>query len=204
LTRGASGIANCGDNAFMFFNLPTLLTWARIVAIPLIVGVFQLPLAESDRNLIATVLFIVVALTDWADGYLARRLNMTSSFGAFLDPVADKFLVCAALLVLVELDRVQSLVALIIIGREIAISALREWMAQIGASRSVAVHMLGKVKTVVQMVAIPFLLFHGKLFGLIDTQLWGTWLIYASAVLTIWSMVYYLQKALPEIRAKAR
>jgi len=188
----------------MFFNLPTLLTWARIVAIPLIVGVFHLPLVEADRNLIATVLFIIVALTDWADGYLARRLNMTSSFGAFLDPVADKFLVCAALLVLVELERVQSLVALIIIGREIAISALREWMAQIGASRSVAVHMLGKVKTVVQMVAIPFLLFHGWLFGLIDTQVWGTWLIYASAVLTIWSMVYYLQKALPEIRAKAR
>jgi cardiolipin synthase len=188
----------------MFFNLPTLLTWARIVAIPLIVGVFHLPLIEADRNLIATVLFIIVALTDWADGYLARRLNMTSSFGAFLDPVADKFLVCAALLVLVELARVQSLIALVIIGREIAISALREWMAQIGASRSVAVHMLGKVKTVVQMIAIPFLLFHGILFGVIDTQLWGTWLIYLSAVLTIWSMVYYLQKALPEIRAKAR
>ena len=188
----------------MFFNLPTLLTWARIVAIPLIVGVFHLPLGEPDRNLFATVLFIVVALTDWADGYLARRLNMTSSFGAFLDPVADKFLVCAALIVLVEIDRVPSFIALVIIGREIAISALREWMAQIGASRSVAVHMLGKVKTVVQMVAIPFLLFHGMLFGLIDTQLWGTWLIYASAVLTIWSMVYYLQKALPEIRAKAR
>ncbi len=188
----------------MFFNLPTLLTWARIVAIPLIVGVFHLPLAEADRNAIATVLFIVVALTDWADGYLARRLNMTSSFGAFLDPVADKFLVCATLIVLVELERVPSLVALIIIGREIAISALREWMAQIGASRSVAVHMLGKVKTVVQMVAIPFLLFHGVLFGLVDTQLWGTALIYVSAVLTIWSMVYYLQKALPEIRAKAR
>jgi CDP-diacylglycerol--glycerol-3-phosphate 3-phosphatidyltransferase len=198
------GPRKSGHNRRMFFNLPTLLTWARIVAIPLIVGVFHLPLAEPDRNLIATVLFIVVALTDWADGYLARRLNMTSSFGAFLDPVADKFLVCAALLVLVELERVQSLIALIIIGREIAISALREWMAQIGASRSVAVHMLGKVKTVVQMVAIPFLLFHGALFGLIDTQRWGTWLIYASAVLTIWSMVYYLQKALPEIRAKAR
>ena len=193
-----------GHNLRMFFNLPTLLTWARIVAIPLIAGVFQLPLPDGERNLIATVLFVVVALTDWADGYLARRLKMTSSFGAFLDPVADKFLVCAALLVLVEMARVHSLVALVIIGREIAISALREWMAQIGASRSVAVHMLGKVKTVVQMVAIPFLLFHGTLFGVIDTQVWGTWLIYASAVLTIWSMVYYLQKALPEIRAKAR
>ena len=188
----------------MFFNFPTLLTWARIVAIPLIVGVFQLPLGEADRNLIATVLFVVVALTDWADGYLARRLNMTSSFGAFLDPVADKVLVCAALLVLVELDRVQSLIALVIIGREIAISALREWMAQIGASRSVAVHILGKAKTIVQMIAIPFLQYHGTLFGLIDTQQWGTVLIYASAVLTIWSMVYYLQKALPEIRAKVR
>jgi cardiolipin synthase len=188
----------------MFFNLPTLLTWARIVAIPLIVGIFSLDISEANKNLVATVLFIVVALTDWADGYLARKLNQTSSFGAFLDPVADKFLVCAALLVLVHLNRVDALVALVIIGREIAISALREWMAQIGASRSVAVHMLGKVKTVVQMVAIPFLLFHGSLFGLIDTHLWGTVLIYCAAVLTIWSMVYYLQKALPEIRAKAR
>ena len=188
----------------MFFNLPTLLTWARIVAIPLIVGVFWLDWPEPVRNLSATVLFIVFALTDWADGWLARKLNQTSSFGAFLDPVADKFLVCAALLVLVELDRVVSLLALIIIGREIAISALREWMAQIGASRSVAVHMLGKVKTTVQMIAIPFLLYDGRLLGLIDTRLWGTVLLWIAAVLTIWSMVYYLQKALPEIRAKAK
>jgi CDP-diacylglycerol--glycerol-3-phosphate 3-phosphatidyltransferase len=188
----------------MFFNLPTLLTWARIVAIPLVVGVFYLPLEAPTRNLIATALFIVVALTDWADGYLARRLNQTSSFGAFLDPVADKFLVCAALLVLVQLDRTSSLVALVIIGREIAISALREWMAQIGASRSVAVHRVGKLKTVVQMVAIPFLLYDGLLFGMFDTRFWGTWLIWIAVVLTIWSMVYYLQKALPEIRARAR
>ena len=192
------------QNAFMFFTLPTLLTWARIVAIPLIVGVFYLPLEPATRNLIATVLFVVVALTDWLDGYLARKLNQTSSFGAFLDPVADKFLVCAALLILLQLDRVNAFVALVIIGREIAISALREWMAQIGASRSVAVHVLGKLKTVVQMVAIPFLLFDGALFGLIDTRIWGTGLIYLAAVLTIWSMVYYLRKALPEIRAKAR
>jgi CDP-diacylglycerol---glycerol-3-phosphate 3-phosphatidyltransferase len=188
----------------MFFNLPTLLTWARILAIPLIVGVFYLDLKPDTANLIATTLFVVFALTDWADGYLARKMNLTSSFGAFLDPVADKFLVCAALLVLVHLGRVHALVALVIIGREIAISALREWMAQIGASRSVAVHMLGKVKTMTQMVAIPFLLYNGLLFGMIDTNRWGTWLIWASAVLTIWSMVYYLQKALPEIRAKAR
>ena len=188
----------------MFWTIPTIMTWTRIVAIPLIVGVFYLPLSAEARNLIATVMFVVFAATDWLDGFLARRLNQTSAFGAFLDPVADKFLVSASLLILVDLHRVNVFIALVIIGREIAISALREWMAQIGASRSVAVHMLGKVKTVVQMVAIPFLLYHGRLFGLIDTQVWGTWLIYASAVLTIWSMVYYLQKALPEIRAKAR
>ena len=188
----------------MFFTIPTLLTWARIIAIPLIVGVFYLPLDGPTRNLLATVLFIVVALTDWLDGWLARKLNQVSSFGAFLDPVADKFLVCASLLILVWLHRVDTLVALVIIGREIAISALREWMAQIGASRSVAVHMIGKVKTVTQMVAIPFLLYDGKLFRLIDTRIWGTVLIYIAAVLTIWSMVYYLRKALPEIRARAR
>ena len=192
------------QNAAMFLTLPTLLTWARIVAIPLIVGLFYLPAEPATRNLAATVLFVVVALTDWLDGYLARKLNQTSSFGAFLDPVADKFLVCAALLILLQLDRVNAFVALVIIGREIAISALREWMAQIGASRSVAVHVLGKLKTVVQMVAIPFLLYDGALFGLIDTRIWGTGLIYLAAVLTIWSMIYYLRKALPEIRAKAR
>ena len=188
----------------MFFNLPTLLTWARIVAIPLIIGIFYLPAEPATRNLTATVLFVAVALTDWADGWLARRLNQTSSFGAFLDPVADKFLVCAALLILLQLDRVNALVAFVIIGREIAISALREWMAQIGASKSVAVHMIGKVKTSVQMVAIPFLLFDGLLFGVIDTNVWGTWLIWISAVLTVWPMVYYLQKALPEIRARVK
>ncbi len=188
----------------MFLTLPTLLTWARILAIPLIVGVFYLPIDGATRNLVATVMFVVFALTDWADGWLARKLNQTSSFGAFLDPVADKFLVCASLLVLVHLSRADVFVALIIIGREIAISALREWMAQIGASRSVAVHMLGKVKTTVQMVAIPFLLYDGPLFGVIDTRLWGTGLIWIAAVLTVWSMVYYLRKALPEIRAKVK
>jgi cardiolipin synthase len=189
----------------MFFNLPTLLTWARIVAIPLIIGVFYVDgLSLAQKNLTATVMFVVFALTDWADGYLARKLNQTSAFGAFLDPVADKFLVCASLLVLVHLDRADVFVALIIIGREIAISSLREWMAIIGATKSVAVHMLGKLKTTVQMVAIPFLLYDGRVLGLIDTRLWGTWLIWLAAVLTVWSMVYYLQKALPEIRARAR
>ena len=188
----------------MFWTIPTLMTWTRILAIPLIVGVFYVNLPAAQANLIATVMFVVFAATDWLDGYLARKLNQTSSFGAFLDPVADKFLVCASLLVLVHLQRADVFVALIIIGREIAISALREWMALIGATKSVAVHMLGKIKTTVQMVAIPFLLFDGQLFGLVDTHTWGTWLIWISAVLTVWSMVYYLQKAIPEIRARAK
>ncbi|NBX19992.1 MAG: CDP-diacylglycerol--glycerol-3-phosphate 3-phosphatidyltransferase [Betaproteobacteria bacterium] len=191
----------------MFTTIPTIMTWTRIFAIPLIVGVFYMPDSMAsihERNLVATVMFVLFALTDWLDGYLARKLNQTSSFGAFLDPVADKFLVCACVLVLVHLQRADVFVALIIIGREIAISALREWMAQIGASKSVAVHMIGKLKTVVQMVAIPFLLFDGMLFGLIDTHIWGVWLIWIAAVLTVWSMAYYLQKALPEIRARAQ
>jgi cardiolipin synthase len=188
----------------MFWTIPTLMTWTRILAIPLIVGVFHLDWPPATRNLIATVMFVVFAATDWLDGYLARRLGQTSSFGAFLDPVADKFLVCASLLVLVHLHRVDVFVGLVIIGREIAISALREWMAQIGASRSVAVHMIGKLKTTAQMVAIPFLLYDGVLFGRIDTGVWGTWLVWAAAVLTVWSMVYYLQKAIPEIRARVR
>ncbi len=187
-----------------FWTIPTIMTWTRIVAIPLIVGVFYLDIPEERCNLIASVMFVVFAATDWLDGYLARKLNQTSSFGAFLDPVADKFLVCAALLVLVHLQRADVFVALIIIGREIAISALREWMAMIGATKSVAVHMIGKAKTAVQMTAIPFLLYDGVLFGVIDTPLWGTWLIWASAILTVWSMVYYLQKAIPEIRKRAK
>jgi cardiolipin synthase len=191
----------------MFLTIPTIMTWTRIVAIPLIVGIFYLPdtiASPAGKNLIATVMFVLFAATDWLDGYLARKLNQTSSFGAFLDPVADKFLVCASLLVLVHLNRADVFVGLIIIGREIAISALREWMAQIGAAKSVAVHMIGKLKTVGQMVAIPFLLFDGKLFGVIDTHVWGTWLIWIAAILTVWSMVYYLQKAIPEIRARVR
>jgi len=188
----------------MFLTIPTLLTWARIAAIPLIIGVYHLGWDMATKNLVATVLFVLFAATDWLDGWLARRLNQTSAFGAFLDPVADKILICATLLVLLEQGRVDALVALIIIGREIAISALREWMAHIGASGSVAVHMLGKLKTTAQMIAIPFLLYDGRLFGLLHTRPWGTWLVYAAAVLTVWSMVYYLRKAVPEIRAKAR
>lgn len=195
----------CGmpQSRTMFFTIPTLMTWTRIVAIPLIVGVFYAPIDPATRNLIATLMFVVFAATDWLDGFLARKLNRASAFGAFLDPVADKFLVCASLLVLVHLGRTDVFVALIIIGREIAISALREWMAQIGASKSVAVHMIGKLKTTAQMVAIPFLLYDGRVFG-VDTGLWGMVLIWVAAVLTVWSMVYYLRKALPEIRARVK
>ncbi len=188
----------------MFLTIPTMMTWTRIVAIPLIVGVFYLPLQPAIANLVATIMFVVFASTDWLDGYLARRLNQVSAFGAFLDPVADKILICACVLVLVHLGRADLFVALIIIGREIAISALREWMAQIGATKSTAVHMVGKLKTVAQMVAIPFLLFDGNLLGVLDTRVWGTWLIWIAAVLTVWSMAYYLKRALPEIRSRAQ
>ena len=185
----------------MFFTIPTIMTWTRIVAIPFIVWVFYSDLPVESRNFLATTLFVVFAITDWLDGYLARKLNQTSSFGAFLDPVADKFLVCASLLVLVDLGRVDVIVALLIIGREIAISSLREWMALIGAAKSVAVNLLGKLKTTLQMVAIPFLLFDGTLWGWLDTGIWGTVLIWLAAFLTIWSMFYYLKKAVPHIRA---
>lgn len=179
-------------------NLPNLVTWCRILMIPLIVGVFYLPeswLQAENKNIAATAIFIVAALTDWLDGYLARVLDQMSAFGAFLDPVADKLMVAGALVVLLHLDRVEPLVALIIIGREIAISALREWMAQMGQSKSVAVAFIGKLKTTGQMVAIPLLLFHDELFGLFNCQWLGTILINVAAVLTVISMLYYLRKA---------
>lgn len=186
----------------MFFTTPTLFTWSRIVAIPLIIAVYYVPIPQAFQDVIATFMFAVVAVTDWFDGYLARKLNQTSAFGAFLDPVADKLLVCASLLILLQLSRVNAFVVLIIIGREISISALREWMAKIGAASSVAVHMVGKAKTMVQMIAIPFLLLNRTVFE-IDTRYWGNILIYVAALLTIVSMVYYLRKALPEIRRQA-
>lgn len=183
----------------MPLNLPICLTWLRIVLIPLFVGVFYFEkswVSLPNQNLVATVIFTVAALTDWLDGWLARKLNQTSTFGEFLDPVADKLMVAAALIVLIQLGRVDAIVALVIIGREIAISALREWMAKIGASRSVAVSVLGKVKTISQMVAIPLLLYHDRLW-ILDPQAVGTWLIWIAAALTLVSMAYYLKVALP-------
>ena len=180
------------------FNFPLFLTWLRILAIPLFVAVLYVPedwITERNANIISMWIFIAAAVTDWLDGYLARRWNQTTSFGAFLDPVADKLMVAAALIVLTEKGIVNPFAALIIIGREITISALREWMAQIGRSKSVAVNILGKVKTVSQLVAIPFLLFNGVLFGLFHTVQVGRWLIWVAAIITLWSMVVYLKAA---------
>jgi len=189
----------------MPFNLPIALTWLRVAVIPLMVAIFYLPnnwLTPFEQNLFATILFVFAAVTDWLDGFLARRMKQESAFGQFLDPVADKLIVAAALLVLLNMDRVQVWVALVIIGREITISALREWMALLGAGKSVAVNMIGKLKTTAQLVAIPFLLLNDTLFGWLDCARVGTWLIWVASFLTLWSMFYYLQKALPQLAGK--
>jgi CDP-diacylglycerol--glycerol-3-phosphate 3-phosphatidyltransferase len=186
----------------MPLNLPNLLTWLRILLIPLIIGVFYLPapwLSHEEANLLATFFFVVAAITDWFDGYLARKLNQASAFGAFLDPVADKLMVAAALIVLVDLERASPAVALIIIGREIAISALREWMAKAGKPGSVAVSLIGKLKTGFQMVAIALLLYWEPLAGLPIAML-GTLLINLAALLTLVSMFYYLRMASGALR----
>ena len=190
----------------MILNTPNLVTLSRIILIPILIGVYYTPdgwLTRETQNIIGTSVFIFAGITDWLDGYLARRLNQMSAFGAFLDPVADKLIVVAALVVLLHLEppRVHAFVALIIIGREIAISALREWMAKVGQAKSVAVAFIGKLKTVSQMVAIPLLLFHERLLGL-DCQWLGTILINVAAVLTVISMLYYLRKALPYAAAR--
>ena len=189
----------------MPINVPMILTWARIALIPLVVGVFFVPDFRLDprpwNNIAACAIFSVAAITDAFDGWIARKYGLVTALGAFLDPVADKLMVCAALIVLVALDRVGVFVALVIIGREIAISALREWMAQIGKQKSVAVSSMGKLKTIAQMVAIPMLLFHDRLFGVIDIGRIGTVLIYIAAILTVYSMLYYLKMAWPHLAA---
>lgn len=181
----------------MPLNLPNLLTWLRILLIPVMAGVFYLPqgwVTPLDANMLAALFFGVAALTDWLDGYLARALGQTSAFGAFLDPVADKLMVAAALIVLVDLGRVAPLIALIIIGREITISALREWMAKAGKSASVAVSFVGKLKTAAQMIAIVLLLYATPFAGLPIAHI-GTLLIWVAALLTLVSMAYYLRMA---------
>jgi len=185
----------------MSLNIPNTLTWMRIALIPLFVGIFYLPdgwLTVLQQNQLATLIFIIAAVTDWFDGYLARALGQTSAFGAFLDPVADKLMVAAALILLVQLARVDAIIAVVIIGREITISALREWMARVGESSSVAVAYVGKLKTAAQMTAIPLLLYNAPLLS-IDLRFIGGVLIYVAAVLTLWSMGYYLHRAMPRL-----
>lgn len=189
---------------FNLWNVPNSLTMMRIVLIPVFVGIFYLPQGVIPAhwvNFSATLVFALAAITDWLDGYLARVLNQTSAFGAFLDPVADKLMVAAALIVLVEFERVGAIIALIIIGREIAISALREWMAGMGEGGSVAVAMLGKIKTAVQMAAILFLLYYDAI-GPINIKFIGEVLIDIAAFLTLLSMAYYLKAAWPRMKAK--
>lgn len=180
-------------------NLPTQLTLLRIAAIPVFVIVFYLPFDWAHP--VTAAIFGLAALTDWLDGYLARRLDQASRFGAFLDPVADKLMVVVALVLLVELDSTPLLAmpAAIIIGREIAVSALREWMAEIGAAATVAVSMTGKIKTTAQIIALLFLLYHQPLFG-IPVATIGVVLLYVAAGLTLWSGALYLKAAWPALR----
>ena len=188
----------------MQWNVPNTLTMLRIVMIPMFVCIFYMPanvISPHWVNFFATLIFALAAITDWLDGYLARMLNQTSAFGAFLDPVADKLMVAAALIVLVELERVGAIIALIIIGREIAISALREWMAGAGEGGRVAVAYIGKVKTVMQMIAILFLLYYDAI-GPVSVKFIGAVLIDIAAFLTLVSMAYYLRSAWPRMRAR--
>ena len=189
----------------MKLNLPNALTWFRVVAIPLVVLVFYGPELfgwdESWARPAAGLLFGLAGITDYFDGYLARRLGLTSSFGAFLDPVADKLIVSTALVLLVQADPqiTLALVAAIIIGREITVSALREWMSQIGARAHVAVSIFGKWKTTLQIIGISFMLYREPLLTLPAYRI-GEWLLYVAAALTLWSMIDYLRAAWPTMR----
>ncbi|AQR65114.1 CDP-diacylglycerol--glycerol-3-phosphate 3-phosphatidyltransferase [Aquaspirillum sp. LM1] len=191
----------------MPFNFPIFLTWLRVALIPVFVVLFYLPdswLPLAGRNSLGALIFALAAVTDWLDGFLARKWEQTSAFGAFLDPVADKLIVAAALILLVELDRTQAWLAMVIIGREITISALREWMAQVGERRSVAVAYIGKLKTAAQMVAILLLLYWQPIVPGIDTPMLGNFLMVIAAILTLWSMAYYLQMAGQQLRAEKK
>lgn len=185
----------------MRFNLPNALTWFRIVAIPLVVVVFYWPVSWARPA--AGLLFGLAGVTDYFDGYLARRLKQTSNFGAFLDPVADKLIVSTALVLLVQADPqiLLALVAAVIIGREITVSALREWMSQIGKRAHVAVNFFGKWKTTLQIVGIGLMLYQQRLpLVNLDAYRIGEWLLYAAGALTLWSMIEYLRAAWPILR----
>ena len=182
-------------------NIPTFLTLIRIGLIPIFVLAYYLPVTWA--NIATTAIFVLAGVTDWFDGYLARRLNQTSAFGAFLDPVADKLMVAVALILLMQThpNAWMAVPAAIIIGREITVSALREWMAELGKRAHVAVSFLGKYKTALQILALILLLYHKPLLGL-PTQLIGFALLYLAAGLTVWSMFVYLETAWTVLRAK--
>lgn len=179
-------------------NLPNLLTLLRIALIPVFVLVFYIDAPWS--NLVSTLVFALAAITDWADGFLARKLGQVSAVGAFLDPVADKLMVAVALVLLVQADPSPWLAvpAAVIIGREITISALREWMAELGARARVAVSVFGKIKTSAQMAAL-LLLLYGETIGPVPVRDIGYGLLYLAVALTIWSMVDYLRAAWPAL-----
>ncbi len=180
-------------------TIPTLLTLFRILLIPVLVVVFYLPYTWA--NIAATAVFVIGALTDWLDGWIARRYNMYSAFGAFLDPVADKLAVAVALVLIVQYHHTvfMALIAAVIIGREITISALREWMAEIGQKARVKVVAIGKLKTIVQMVALSMLLFREDLFGIRIFAI-GEGLLAVAAALTLWSGYAYVRAAWPAMR----
>jgi CDP-diacylglycerol--glycerol-3-phosphate 3-phosphatidyltransferase len=189
----------------MRINLPTWLTLFRVMLLPVMVVVFywQFP----GHNITAAIVFVLAALTDWLDGYLARRMNLTSAFGAFLDPVADKLMVAVTLFLLVETHRggwpgiLMAVTAAIIVGREISVSALREWMAEIGMRSTVRVAFIGKLKTVMQMVALVVLIVqHEKSAEALRLYHIGEALLVIAGVLTIWSGIYYLRAAWPSLR----
>lgn len=187
----------------MTWNIPILLTWLRIALIPIFATILYLPhhlIGSEWLNWGAAAIFTIAAITDWLDGYLARKWQQTSDFGAFLDPIADKLMVAVALILLVELERTSAFYAIIIISREITISALREWMAQMGKRSSVAVASIGKFKTAAQMVAIVMLLIYDdNLWGL-NLPFLGNILMLVASILTIWSMFYYLKMAQRQIQ----
>jgi len=191
----------------MQVNIPNILTLLRIALIPVFVLLFYLPVQWS--HLATALVFALAAATDWLDGYLARRLQETSAFGAFLDPVADKLMVATALVLLVETNPTNypgvllAIAAAVIVGREITISALREWMAEVGAAATVAVSMLGKLKTTAQMLALVFLLYKEPIAGLPIADL-GLLLLYVAAILTLWSMILYLTAAWPVLTARQK
>lgn len=183
------------------YNLPMLLTWLRVVLIPVFVLIFFVHSSSVLwQNYLATFVFILASVTDWFDGFLARRLNQTSDFGAFLDPVADKLMITAALILLVYLHRTSPIVAIIIVSREIAISALREWMAQVGKRKSVAVAYIGKIKTTVQMIAVVILLIYEIPYLHLRLHNIGNVFMWIACILTLWSMFHYISLAVKQLK----